>query len=305
LDGNAFSADFQPAPIIGFLSALDVMKASPKTKCKFEGVLLYHDPETREVEVSDYSRSPQKRKYGEEQKTTKDVIDVVLSDTRGPVYVTLWDSTARSFLDAVVKFQTENSGGATRACIVSFDRLEVTTYAKNKWNGSTLTPMRSLQSVQATGGDKGMAASSVSLVQEASSPYLQDATFQLPPQEIYIQAFANASSKLMAPFRASFRGVVADLKEVDYTVTGDLKREFKLVDKSGAFILCCALRQNARAVALVNNAEVLLYFATGRGELKNTPGMVYAMKDAVIMPLGKQFLPPAPKMHIPIGHAAA
>ena len=104
----------------------------------------------------------------------------------------------------------------------------------------------------------------------------------------------------MAPFRGTFKGTIVDLQEMDYSKQGNLVRYFKLVDTLGNYIDCCATRQNASSVALANNVEVILYFATGRSAIGSASSALYIMKDGVIVPVAKKMLPPLPKHRIEI-----
>ena len=106
--------------------------------------------------------------------------------------------------------------------------------------------------------------------------------------------------QLLANFRATFEGTIADVEDIDFTQQGDPKRIFKLVDGSGSYILCCALGHNAESVALVPNQIVVLYFATGRGPIGSSPGMVYLRKDSIIVPMRMALFPPATNNQIEI-----
>ena len=66
----------------------------------------------------------------------------------------------------------------------------------------------------------------------------------------------------------------------------DERRLFSLVDNDGSWIKCCAIGMPARSLALVNGNEVVLYFCSGRGSLGTPPGMVYLMKDSLVVLVG-------------------
>ena len=82
------------------------------------------------------------------------------------------------------------------------------------------------------------------------------------------------------------KGVISDLEDVQYSQAGNEKRLFDLVDHQGAFINCCAMKHNVASRALVNLQEVVVYFASGRGPRGSAPGLLYLMKDAMIVSIG-------------------
>ena len=121
-----------------------------------------------------------------------------------------------------------------------------------------------------------------------------------PSGDVCVSNFASRKEKMVAPFRGTFKGTIADLKDIDYSSNGNMVRYFKLVDVVGNYIECCAARHNANSVALKNNYEVILYFASGRPQMGTSPSTLFVMKEGVIMPLGLKMLPPLPQNHIEI-----
>ena len=109
---------------------------------------------------------------------------------------------------------------------------------------------------------------------------------------------------MRAPFRVTLRGFIADCETKDVTNNGKAKRQFELVDSHGVFVNCCALGKHAENAAIQNASEVVIYFGTGRGPIGGLPGMIYLMKDSLIVPLGQKFLPPGKKSQIEIKIAA-
>jgi len=49
-----------------------------------------------------------------------------------------------------------------------------------------------------------------------------------------------------------------------------------------------------------NGMEVVIYFATGRGAIGGSEGMLYAMKDAMVIPIQRHVVMPAKSLHLPI-----
>ena len=107
-------------------------------------------------------------------------------------------------------------------------------------------------------------------------------------------------SKLKAPFRITLRGFVDDVSEMQFTQQEASKRTFNLVDDAGMWIRCCALGLSARSRALENGNEVVLYYGTGRSGLGSSPGMVYFMKDSLVVPVGRPAAAPMKRVEISV-----
>ena len=92
---------------------------------------------------------------------------------------------------------------------------------------------------------------------------------------------------MVAPFRATLKGTVGTVSDPELTLQGNAKRNFGLIDSVGAWIRCCALLHNAGSRALVCGTDVVLYYTTARKSRGSAPGMLYLMKDALIVPVGR------------------
>ena len=169
--------------------------------------------------------------------------------------------------------------------------------SRSTWNGVVLTSMNMLQSVDAIGARAGTRISSVSSPQ---SPYMKANLYKTPTFPQCLSDFRAVRQKLVAPFRGTFRGIVVNVLEVDSTLQGEPKVEFELVDSNGAWIKCCAIGRHVEQSPLKHGLEIVMYFATGRGPFGNADGTLYAMKDAVIVPLGLQVVIPAKTVHLAI-----
>ena len=77
-----------------------------------------------------------------------------------------------------------------------------------------------------------------------------------------------------------------DLCDIDYSQSQNTKRVFDLMDASGSYVKVCAMHHNSTSAALRNHQEVICYFGTGRGPIGSSVGMIYLMKDAMILPVG-------------------
>ena len=157
--------------------------------------------------------------------------------------------------------------------------------------------MRNLQSVAAI---KTLKGTRVSPTRTASSPFMQNNALVVPSQDVCVSSFAPLKTRLIAPFRVTVRGVVQDLQELDFSQQGNEVRYFKLVDASGYYLQCAAMHHNAHSRALEEDNEVILYFGTGRGPIGTSDGMLFALKEGCIVPLGKKFLAPVGRFAIEI-----
>ena len=126
-----------------------------------------------------------------------------------------------------------------------------------------------------------------------SAPNLTEMTFQIPPLDCCVSVFRGLRSKLSSPFRLSVKGMIVDLQPLAMSASGHAKRVFDVVDSMGSFLTCCAMLHNTETQALRNLQEVIVYFGTGRAPIGSAKGMLYLLKDAMIIPIGKPgFLPP-------------
>ena len=68
---------------------------------------------------------------------------------------------------------------------------------------------------------------------------------------------------------------------------------FNIVNGMGPFFTCCGMSHNDESQALGNLEEVEVYSGTGRAPTGSVKGMLYALQDEFVVPVGKQdFLPP-------------
>ena len=58
------------------------------------------------------------------------------------------------------------------------------------------------------------------------------------------------------------------------------------------------MNHNSTSLALTNHQEAILYFGTGRGPIGSAAGMLYLMKDAMILPVGGLRLLASPKREL-------
>ncbi|CAK0848322.1 unnamed protein product, partial [Prorocentrum cordatum] len=76
-----------------------------------------------------------------------------------------------------------------------------------------------------------------------------------------------------------------DLQSLEMSQGGNAKRVFDIVDNGGLYFTCCAMKHNVESQALRNFQDVVVYYGTGRGAIGNSKGMLYLLKDAIIIPI--------------------
>ena len=153
------------------------------------------------------------------------------------------------------------------------------------WNGPCLTTIRLLHSTPSVGPQVG---TTVAISAKSTSPFLQGSLVPPPDPPICVTQFVSLRAKLSAPFRITIRGFVAELSDVQYSRQAVEKRTFHLVDDAGMWLRCCALGFLASANALDNRNEIVAYFGTGRKPVGTSPGMIYFMKDSMIVQVSKR-----------------
>ena len=105
---------------------------------------------------------------------------------------------------------------------------------ENEWNGKVCTRIHVLHSLPLLKGE----ASTVikyAVDEEASTPIMTTAIYQIPSQPVLIDNFTAARNFVTIPFRASMKGFVMDCAE-DCSVSqaGNALRQFSLMDRKGA-----------------------------------------------------------------------
>ena len=144
------------------------------------------------------------------------------------------------------------------------------------------------------------AGTTLSIVERPRSSFLLNAAYNPPMPPACIHEFSDLVGRCKAPFRVTLRGLITDLSEMQATVSESDKRLFTLIDEAGSWIKCCAVGMPARSVSLSNGNEVVLYFCTGRASLGTSPGMLYLMKDSVVVKVGFRTEVPIKRLQIEV-----
>ena len=86
----------------------------------------------------------------------------------------------------------------------------------------------------------------------------------------------------------SFLDTVVEPQEIEPTrTTGDVSREFKLVDATGAWIQCVALGTHAENNALAQNQKVIVYYAHGRMNQSGNVASLWLFSDSAVVSYGE------------------
>jgi hypothetical protein len=170
--------------------------------------------------------------------------------------------------------------------MVSFDILRVGDLKSTDWNGTVLSTMKQLNTIQTAGIRKG---TKICFPQRASSPYVIEGILFRPPTEPACYSdFQSFHDGFQAPFRLTACGVIAHADEsTTITQAGNYQSAFHLIDDSGLWIKCVAMHDNANNKCIQENMRVVVYFGTGRGPIGSAEGAIYIMKDAMIIPIAR------------------
>ena len=117
------------------------------------------------------------------------VLDVWLLDSTGPVAVTCWGDAATDLLNKLQELRIE--GGAYR-CYVAQSVVRVCELQKNDWNGKSITPIKTLHTVQRSGRNAG---TEITLSERPSSYFSMDGAYSAPTYPVAIVNFLSVASK--------------------------------------------------------------------------------------------------------------
>ena len=279
LSGQSYKASTTATEALVHRSALSILQHSEEgSKCRFQGVLVVCDIVPRDVQYTE--GSPRKRKN-----TTAEgkAVDIILVDKTAPISACLWGEAAEEICSVWRQVQQRRQQGEVVACVVDLSKVRIQGAANNNWNGESLTRMRALTSIESVNGEEG---TTVKALLQATADNLTQMTFAVPSPDCCVSVFRTLRNRLTAPFRMTVRGKIADLQTLEMSQGGNAKRIFDIVDNSGLYFTCCAMKHNAESTALQNVQEVVIYYGTGRGPIGTSKGMFYLMKDAMILSIG-------------------
>ena len=91
------------------------------------------------------ANSPSKNGPGTESESV--VVDMLLGNDTGPVYATLWNNAATTFIEQCETMNQAEDNGSLAGVVINLDFAQVTVLPRNDWHGVCLTAMRTLQSM--------------------------------------------------------------------------------------------------------------------------------------------------------------
>ena len=253
-----------------------------------EARVAHFDPQPRDVTPRSPSVAPVKRtRFAEPDANI--ACDILLVDNTGPAMLTLWGKIVNEFYTKIAQ---------EKHPIVFIEGLRVAELpANSQWHGTSLTTIRMLHSVNPISNRAG---TTLSLLDRPRSSFLLNAAYNPPMPPACIHEFSDLVGRCKAPFRVTLRGLITDLSEMQATVSESDKRLFTLIDEAGSWIKCCAVGMPARSVSLANGNEVVLYFCTGRASIGTSVGMLYLMKDSVVVKVGFKTEVPVKRLQIEV-----
>ena len=259
-----------------WISAADLLlKTCEGTAWKFEGVVVdFSEPRSYQPKL------PQKRKNV--QNAEKHVMEVMLTDSSGPITLCLWEEAVQNF-----QILLQNTDGR-HSFYLMIENFRVTHVPTNNYNGHVLTAMKSLHSVQQNAGQQ---ATKLDIHTYPVSPTFEQKSYQPPIGAACISHFLSLQEQLVPPFRATLRGSLQDIRPSGYTIQGQPKTMFSLVDEAGTWIQCCGTGRNAQAKALQNDNEVILYYAAGKEGSETGDGLIWLWRESFIVFIGKKHVP--------------
>ena len=274
-----------------YKSSVDIMSVPSNTKVMFEGRITRYDTEPRLV------KNIAKKRKADDSEGDRTALDVMVVDNYGPIQVILWDDATKTFLEQLAAAQSAATDSNIGYLYLHLSIASVLPLPNNSWNGSSLTDIRVLHSITSI---KSRIGTEVTIRQTPTSPYMVAGEYKVPEGKLCITMFALQQKKFFAPFRATLTGTIMELKDLDYSQQGNPVRYFKLVDPAGSFLNCCAMDDHVSSQALRENMRVVLYFGTGRGPIRSSPGCIHVRKDAALVPLGVKLLAGLPTKEMTI-----
>ena len=213
-------------------------------------------------------------------------MDVMLTDYSGPIIVCLWDSAALEFQKLLHQNNQQNVDKKKKAYL-RVENIRVTDIPANEYNGHVLTTMKSIHSIPQNPGQPG---TTLCIDTEPLSPCLLHHNYQAPVGAACIHHFLSVQNQLSLPFRATLRGSLQDVRPDGLTLQGQAKCMFTLVDDTGSWMQCCATGRNAKARALQNHNEVILYYVAGRQGTGSGDNLIWLWKESFIVFIGKKYV---------------
>ena len=262
-----------------YKATLDILKCSEEgTKCNFQGLLVVCDDIPRNVIYLDPSLRKRKASGAEGKEA-----DVIFVDKTGAIKASLWGEISEEICSMWRQMNEARERGERKPVFVDLLNVRILALANNTWNGQSITRHRVLNSIDSVNGEGG---TMITMLETPTAENLLQMPFAIPPPECCVTVFRGLRNKLVPPFRLTVKGKVVDLQSREVSQAGNSKRIFDLVDSSGLYFTCCAMKHNAESRALENYQDVVLYFGSGRPQIGSSRGMLYLRQDAFIVSIG-------------------
>ena len=257
-------------PRFNTIVELHTHEADASNAVKLEAYVLHFPNELRQVTVTD-QRTQKTEQVG--------AMTVLLADRTGPILLEAWRDVADNILS--IFLQMENDSFPLEVFAV-----EVSGFAVDHERRTHVGFMRKLHATKKT---------QFVLRPSPTQNSLMDGSVHPSPQ-----LFTRDFSKLLAvpPFIINIVGVIADVKGITESESGISRREFKLQGSGGKYISCIAFGRHADSELLAPHNEVILYFASGKSDLRQRVGVLWLYDESHVMLLRQVFLPGLPSQAI-------
>ena len=253
------------------------MEQCEGTAWKFQGVLLDYNTTPYLFTVP---KNDSLKRARSDARFAKAVRSVRCLDKTGPATIFLWGESDEAFEKALQT--TVLSSANVQKWFLTVERIRVNDFVTNKTNGNILTPMRSINSIDASAAE----STTIAITTTPTSPFLQNTVYTAPKPPYCIMYFQQVRRQFVVPFRATLRGTAVDVRKGHQTQKGDPKTSFSLVDPAGAYLNCCAIgERNACSDALAEGSNLVLYNVSGRRTEGQEP-LVWLFQDATVVCVG-------------------
>ena len=236
----------------------------------------------------------QKRSKSEQQ--LYQVIDLVIVDRTGPVLITLWGADAEIAETLLADFLNVHDSDVEERPLMALQNLRFQAIPQNSLNGRTVTRINILTNNRK---QASISPQNAACIDAATSPYMSSAKFVIPPVSVVLQRF-NVLDRTNAPFRVSLRGTVVDVGDVESSQQGNSKNAFKVVDKEGTWLQCVVIGDQASNPGLLENVDVILFFASGRSSATSQEGAIFVFQTGCVWILGQAVQRPRMKYQIKV-----
>ena len=211
------------------------------------------------------------------------VLSILLADRTGPIIMDLWRSAAETMPTLFTKWSNSIDGKAPL--------LEIKMFNIQDERRSSLNRTRKLHSVEST---------TIQLLHDATQESILSSTIQLNAN-MYIKDMTKLNTPL--PFIVSIVGIISALQPPRPTQNGNLRTAFRLHDKIGNYVMCCALGRHAESDLLQESNELVLYFTNAQPGINNSPGSLWIYDDSHIIKLRSNCTVPLARNHIQLRNA--